>query len=313
MIGLALFFVRGIWMATPDRATLEIPRSEIADSISAYETQIGRPATDEEKRGLEDQIIESALWLAQARALGLHRSDSVVRRRLIQNMRFLDEAGTLEEDALVDRAFELGLDSSDDVVRRRLIDRVQALLRAGIRSRTPAESDLRRYYSENADRWSQPALLDLSHIYFSRDKRRESTQKDADALLQVLIEQDTFSETAIQSGDPFLSGHRLRNVSSRQIGARLGPEFEAGTQNAETGRWIGPVESTFGSHLIWIHQRVPERIPDFEEIRSRIREHWFEEETRHALRREIDRYRLNVEIRIIQDAEDSHIGGRRDS
>jgi len=300
LVGLAFFVIRGLWVATPDRMTIEVRRSDIAETVSAFESQVGRTASPQEKRALESQIIEKRLWLAQAKALGLHHSDPVVRRRLIQNMRFLEATQTHESDnVLLERAFELEMESSDPVSQRRLVDRVKALLEAGVRSERPSESDLRTFYQENAERWTEAPRLDFSHVFFSRDKRRERTAADADVVFQHLTDEGAFLEAATRRGDPFLSGHDLRNASPTQIVARLGPAFGAEIQNVAIMQWTQPIESVFGVHLVWIHKRVDARVSPYAEVRMRVLEDWYEEETRQTQQREITRHRARVEIRML--------------
>jgi hypothetical protein len=310
LVGLGLFIVQGLWTSSagPDRMRIDIRRSEIVESISDFEAGVGRIASNDERRALEDQIIEKALWLAQAKALGLHRTDPVVRQRLIQSMRLLETGAGVGEDALLARALKLEMESSDPVLQRRLIDRVQALLRAGVRSQTPSDRELRTHYEENVRLWREPALLDLSHVYVSRDER---SAKSAADVFQILTAEGSYSESAAERGDRFLSGHHLRSASPAQIAARLGPRLAAATRNAPTMKWIGPVESSFGLHLVWIHKRVDSGVPHYEAIRTRVLENWFEQEAGRRLRRELARHRANADIRILDDLDDhSSANGR---
>lgn len=285
----------------PSPPVVQVLRSEIDARVAAYRRQVRRPLEAAEAQAIERQTVDDALWLEQARALGLDETDPVVRRRLALNMQFLEDDADATEDERVERAFELGLDRSDTVVRRRLIDRVQALVRAGVRARIPDEAGLRAYYEEHAERWREPDLLDLTHVYLSRDRRGESCIAEAEQLLAELEREDVPPDEAPLRGDPFLSGHRLTRATPNRIVARLGPDFAEGVADAPTGRWVGPVESAFGTHLVWIHERIPSHIPSFESIRQRVESDWVEDESREALRRQIDRRRALVEIRIVDD------------
>lgn len=53
---------------------------------------LGRAPTDSELAAARDRALESELFVREARALGLDRSDPIVRRRLIQMMQALGEA-----------------------------------------------------------------------------------------------------------------------------------------------------------------------------------------------------------------------------
>lgn len=289
-------------------AVIEVERSDVAERVEAFALQVGRAPTPEETRALEDQVVEDALWLEQAFAVGLPEIDSVVHQRLIQNMRFL-EPETQESDArLLERAVELGMERSDTVVRRRLIDRIQAVVRARVRSAAIDEAALANYFETNAERWREPTLLDLTHVYLSRDRRGERADADAAALRARLEREGTAPADALALGDPFLGGHTLRGATPTRIAARLGPGFAEAIADAPAGAWFGPVESAFGPHLVWVERRIESRIPAFEEIRPRVLEDWLEERTREALREEARRLRAGVEVRWVDDPEEDSAG-----
>lgn len=301
LLGAALFLIDAALTWAPESPVVEVAQSAIDERLAAYQIQMGRAATPEEARSIEAQVIADALWLEQAFALGLLEIDPVVRQRLVLNMRFLEGASQASEDELVARAIELGMDRSDAVVQRRLIDRVQAIVRAGVRAEPPDSATLAAHYAEMAERWREPALLDLSHVYLSHDKRGDATRVDAQALRTQIQAESLSLEEAIRAGDPFLAGHRLRGASPSRIVARLGPDFADGVASAPVESWIGPIESAFGLHLVWIHDRKPSRIPELAEIEKRVLEDWIERESRDALREHIERRRELVEVRIIDD------------
>lgn len=307
LLGIVLFGLKSAQSTISEPAVVEVLRSEIDERVAAYQRQMGREPSPLEARSIENQIIDTALWLEQARALGLHRTDRVVRQRLVLNMRFLEGDTDASEDELFRKAMELGMDQSDTVVQRRLIDRVQAMVRAGIRSRVPDETELRAHYTKTAQRWREPPLLDFSHVYFSRDKRGDRVAIDAAALLVELSEHNIEPEAAVDLADPFLTGHRLRAATPNRVVARFGPSFAASIEHQATLRWLGPVESAFGNHLVWIHERVESRIPAFEEVRKRVLEDWIREQTGEALRAQIRRRRQIVEVRVIEDRETSRL------
>ncbi len=317
LVGGLLFVLQSAWSRVPETPRVRVLRSEIEDALESYARQMGRAPNETETRAIESQSIENALWLEQAFSLGLHEIDSVVRQRLILNMRFLsDEAGGSsdeDEQTLVARAIALGMDRSDTVVRRRLIDRVQAIIRARVRAEPIGEAELAEYFRVHAERWREPPLLDLSHVYFSRDKRGDATHADAVAALETLEarsassapQSETDLDAALALGDPFLAGHRLRGATPNRILARLGPDFAEGVADGPVGRWFGPVESAFGQHLVWIADRVESRIPALDEVRKRVVEDWIEAESRKALREHIEERRQTVIVEIVEDVDAS--------
>lgn len=301
LFGALLFGLQRLRSPDSEPVVVEVLRSEIDERIAAYQNQLGRKPSVAELRTIENQVIENALWLEQARALGLHLTDSVVRQRLVRNLRFLEGDREAPEDELFRKAIALGMDKSDTVVQRRLVDRVQAMLRAGVRSHPPEQAVLRAHYESTAQRWREPALLDLTHVYFSRDKRGASTESDAARLLLELTERAIQPKAAVELADPFLSGHRLHSATPNRIVARFGAAFAAQVEHEPTLRWLGPVESAFGTHLVWLHERIESRIPSFDEVRNRVLEDWLRQETSRVLRAQIERHREIVEVRVVED------------
>ena len=305
LIGALLYGLQSTWSARSEPIVVEVLRSEIMDRVTAYQSQIGREPSATEAEAIASQVIDNALWFEQARALGLHETDLVVRQRLLLNMRFLEDAIDASDDELFERAIALGMDKSDTVVERRLIDRVQAMIRAGVRSRTPEEALLRTHYESDTSRWREPTIMDLTHVYYSRDKRGDQVAVDAEKELAELNELAIEPEAAVALGDPFLTGHRVSGATPNRIVARFGPAFAAAIEHEPSNQWLGPVESAFGAHLVWIHERIESRVVAFEVVRKRVLEDWFEEETRRALRAQIVRRRQIVEIRVIEDRAES--------
>lgn len=301
LLGTLLFVGQSVYFRVPETPVVVVQRSQINERLDAYRQQMGRPPNEKEAAAIERQVVDNALWLEQAFALGLHEIDSVVHQRLLLNMRFLEGDSEMTDSELVARAIELGMDRSDTVVQRRLIDRVQAILRAGVRARELDEATLEDHYAETQEQWREPPLLDFSHAYLSRDKRGEATQADASQLLARVRLEKLDSAAAIAAGDPFLAGHRLRGATPNRIVARLGPAFAEGVVNAQPNTWLGPVESAFGQHVVWVHDRKESHVPPLSEIRNRVLEDWIEIESRKALKDHIDRRRLQVEVRVIDD------------
>jgi len=301
LIGALLVVLQSVYYSRSESFVVEVLQSEIDERVASFQKQIGRRPSPAEALSVENQVIENALWLEQARALGLHETDTVVRQRLVLNMRFLEGQTDTPDSELFERAISLGMDQSDTVVRRRLIDRVQAMIRAGVRSRTPDEALLEAHFEKTADRWREPALLDLTHVYFSRDKRGAAAEADAAALLVELAKRSVEPSEAAALADPFLSGHRLLGATPNRIVARFGPAFAAAVENQPTAQWVGPIQSAFGAHLVWIEDRIESRIPALIEVRKRVLEDWIAEETRKALQAQIERRKRVVEVRIIDD------------
>lgn len=71
--------------------TIEVGPEKLRELASRFERRHGRKPTGEERSTLVDSYVRDEVLYREALELGLHRSDRIVRRRLIQAMTFLTE------------------------------------------------------------------------------------------------------------------------------------------------------------------------------------------------------------------------------
>jgi len=60
------------------------------------------------------------------------------------------------------------------------------------------------------------------------------------------------------------------------LGAALflfGEDFASGVLDVEPGRWSGPVESSYGLHLVWVRERVEGALPPLADVRDAVERH----------------------------------------
>ena len=107
----------------------------------------GRPPTDEELAALVADAVRDEVYYREALAQRLDADDSVVRQRLIEKMRELNE---------------------------NVVDPV------------PPETDLEAWFAENAARFRIPELVTFDHVFFSPRERGEAVRADAEGALAAL-------------------------------------------------------------------------------------------------------------------------------
>ena len=129
------------------------------------------------------------------------------------------------------------------------------------------EEQLQAYLDENPGDFRVEPRLTLRQVYFSSDRRGDATEQDALELLQT-ITADSQEGNLENFGDPLPLPAELNNLREGEIARLFGTIFTDGLRDLETGRWMGPVESGFGLHLVFIQQREDGRAPDLEEVRD---------------------------------------------
>jgi parvulin-like peptidyl-prolyl isomerase len=221
-------------------------------------------------RGLD----EDALLVHEAFARGLHLRDDVVRRRLIQNLRFARPDEARADAELLDEAIRLRMHESDLVVRRRLAQKMRLLLAEPAREAEPSEAELAQYLAAHAERFTEPERVTLSQLYF-RDAAR------ARAALAGLTPN---AEPPAALGDALPLPRELPSHSRAELAARFGPAFADAALAAPDGRWLGPIPSSYGHHLVRVRERSPARLSPLAHVRSEVREALLAERADAAVR-----------------------------
>jgi hypothetical protein len=275
---------------------VRVTATDVAELQADWRRQTGRDPSAGELDASIDTRIDDELLLAEAFALGWHRSDLIVRRRLVQNQRFLDPDTELVDEELLRRAYEQGMDRSDIVVRRRLLQKVILTLSSAARLDEPDDETLQRYLEANTARFERPTRVRLTHIFLSRDRRAGHLRADAEAL-GARLETDTPAPEQVSAlSDPFLLSYELPLWSESMLAQRLGTDFARVAIDAPEGRWSGPIESSYGLHFVWIRERRPAEVPPLEDLRTRIRAAVFREREQAALREHLAVLREHAEI-----------------
>jgi len=216
---------------------------------------------------------DDALLVREALLRGFERSDDVVRRRLIQNLRFARPDDLRSDDELVTEAIRLGMHESDLVVRRRLAQKMRLLLAEPARAREPSEAELAAYLAAHAEGFTEPERIGMTQLFFENRERAE----EALAALG-----GGASPAAL--GDALPLPRELPPLSRAELAARFGPGFADAALRGTEGRWFGPVPSAYGQHLLRISTRTPAHLSELATVRSELREALLAERADAAVR-----------------------------
>lgn len=122
----ALLFV-GYRLLTPfEPETIVIDQASIAELVRQQEELLARPLSDDERRAVLESAIDDEVLLREAYRRGLDQ-DAVVRRHLVQKMRFI-----------------LGEDAPE-----------------------PTEAELKAYLAANRERYRTPPTVTLDHVFYA--------------------------------------------------------------------------------------------------------------------------------------------------
>lgn len=164
---------------------------------------------------------------------------------------------------------ELNQSLQANLMRKKLLDSMSG-------EYAPSTKDLQAYYDSNKDRFKQPLEVQASHILFKFEKdmtdevkatKLESAKK---ALIDAKKKGANFAELAKKhsEGPTAPNGGDLGWFSK----GRMIKEFEDAAFGAKVGDIVGPVETTFGYHVINVVGRKEEKQKTFAEVKTEIEE-----------------------------------------
>ena len=178
----------------------------------------------------------------------------------------------IREEVLYREAVAMGLDRDDTIVRRRLRQKLEFLTEETAETAPPADAELQTFLQQHADAFRVEPRLAFQHVYLSRDRRGDAIDTDARELLAQLTTGATTDTAAL--GDPFLLPHAFVLLSRNEITRLFGDAFATQLQHLEPGHWVGPIESAYGLHLVFIHERTDGRLPALDEVRQAVQREW---------------------------------------
>jgi peptidyl-prolyl cis-trans isomerase C len=176
----------------------------------------------------------------------------------------------VRDEVLYREALVLGLDRNDPTVKMSLVRKITMLGTSQARTTEPTDAELIAYYELRAERYRTPASFDLLQIYFSPEKRGAQLETDVVEFLARLQGQEPRPEELGALGDVIMLPPAAEDMDENQLARTFGVAFRDAVMSLAVGNWEGPVESSFGWHLVKILRREESRIPEWTEVRGRI-------------------------------------------
>jgi hypothetical protein len=234
LLGAAIFFVAGRVRNSSIGAgeKIVVTQSEMASMVVGFSRTWMRPPTQGEMQGLVDDYVREEVLYREARAMGLDQDDVIVRRRMRQKFEFLAE----------DLATHRG----------------------------PTDQELEAYLQQHLDRFREEPSFSFEHIFLSREKHGASTEAEAQALLAELGGKNKDAIDIEKRGDTFLLPSRFEKTSAPETARLFGGNFATQLATIEPGEWAGPIESSYGLHLVRVDARVPGAAPPLANVRDSV-------------------------------------------
>ena len=267
LLGLLLFFASARLFPEP-KPVLGPPNAE---RLAAMEENYSRFARGEVSPEVRERFVETELrdelLFREALARDLQYRDAAVEQRIVRNMRFLDAETTDSDAVLIEQGYALRLHLTDEVIRRRLVQIMERLIVATADNLLPTSAQIEARYDAELESWQEPTRYSFSHVFLSSERADEMPELVARVEAGQLTPED-----ARLLGAPFLSGYEFRRQSRDQMTRVFGAVFAEQIESVTPvpGKWIGPIDSAFGKHYVYITDLEPPRTLPLEEVSVRI-------------------------------------------
>jgi len=173
----------------------------------------------------------------------------------------------IKQEIFYQEALNMNLDHNDEIIKRRLAQKMQFLSNDIASLQEPTVLELQKYYKTHADKYLTPYSYSLYQITFTSDKR-ENNFKDAKETLDQ-FGNATFDEMK-NWGDAMPFSYYFDDINANELSLQLGSKFPDAIKGEEINKWIGPIPSGFGYHLVYITMKTEPHLPDFDMIKNDI-------------------------------------------
>jgi hypothetical protein len=199
----------------------------------------------------------------------------------------------IREEIFLREGLALGLDKDDEIVRRRVAQKFDFLQQDMAVPREPGESELASWFNRHRADFTLPARRSFEQVYYAIDHR-------GDAAARVLAQ--TAAARLAQglpapASDDFPGPKVIVNLGQDDIQRVFGGgEFAARVFAAPVGRWVGPLRSGFGWHVLRVTEQRPQERRSLAQAHEEARLAWIQADRRarnaQAYRQLLARYAI---------------------
>jgi PPIC-type PPIASE domain len=179
----------------------------------------------------------------------------------------------IREEVYYREAMAMGLDRDDTIIRRRLQQKLEFVSENIANSAEPTDQELRVFLQGHPDKFRLDRRYTFRQVYLTPERHRENLAGDAAELLTQL-KHSTRNLDVSTLGDPSLLQNQFVDLQATEIARQFGKKFASALDDLPIGEWQGPVESSYGIHLVFIDERMERRTPALEEVRNAVRREW---------------------------------------
>jgi len=178
----------------------------------------------------------------------------------------------VEEAILFREAVKIGLDKNDDIIRQRMSQKLEFLSNDLIKPDSATAEEVKWYFDENIEKYTTPANITIMQLFVNPKIHGDLLEKEVSSRLKKLNVMDVSSSEISKYGDQFSLQTYYPDKSQLELAKLYGSAFATNIFELETDKWVGPVNSQYGVHLVYVMHKNPAVIPEFETVKELVTE-----------------------------------------
>lgn len=244
--------------------------SRLAVMSDSYAKMIGGIPTEADRERFIDLELRDELLFREALRRRLHLLDPVIDQRIVRNMRFLSPESQLDNATLVAQGRALNMHLTDEVIRRRLLQVMTQLLIAAAGLTEPSGAALEAAFKARSGDFKEPERLSFSHVFLGEVSQETAGRVLNQIKAEALPPAEAISlGKAFLSGFHF-TNLSWSEVNSR-LGREFVAGLQDTRPDQALNSWVGPIASVYGQHLVYLESLTPERDQRLDEVADKLR------------------------------------------
>ncbi len=201
--------------------------------------------------------------------------------------------GYIKDEILYREGTALGLERDDPVIKRRMRQKLEVIIEEQ-GSQAPTDADLNDYLTKHAAVFRMPPVLSFDQILFKpTDYGNNLEQAFYASLAAVKVGVSPYS-----MGSVSMLPKQVQKLSADLVARDFGEDFSQSLIKAETGQWLGPVQSEFGVHLVRVTERKEGYLPNLDEARKEVTREWENDRRKASLEKNYQQLKQQYDVVI---------------
>ncbi len=173
----------------------------------------------------------------------------------------------VRQEVFYQEALKMNLDHNDEIIKRRLSQKMEFLSNDLANLTPPNDDELETYFQEHSEKYMLPYSYSLYQLVFTHDYH----ENPFEALQTVMELSNELSIKDLQNkGDQLPFPYHFNTTNSDALASQLGTIFSKSLENLELNKWVGPVSSGFGEHIVYITHREEPILPDLSRVKDLV-------------------------------------------